>query len=645
MAAEDERPNGRRGPRRPVITRRQMIGTLTSGGMIAAAGCSGAPDDAESDDGGDGSESEPAADLPSVELLNEDGEQVELTIVYDSGSSLSEQVVEQIQGDLERIGIALNLEGSPDLRQEWGSEPLPDEDPEEFEWGPTGNNAGPPDKTRMIGDWDLFWGIGGNAYPRTPSETDAFFTRDGTANTFGYVPSADHASLYTEARRELDEEARKDIFSEIFGNVSEDLPINVISFSPDYWGFRQDINTAPEFNEFGSELSTINRYRDDQEVSGDYIRFETEPLRNLYPPEITFTNDALRLGLMVDGAYTVDTEDEVVPLWLDIDDPGDDGQVYVCTLRDNLQWGTDADGNGYGQMTAEDWVFQIEFVHGVADDAPDQWNEETPPSARIGDFETVENVEQTGELEFQLELGEIDPVFPLRPVMWGADCLPKALYEQYMPDANALRQSGEIQEFTWTGNLGPYTLADRTPGEAGSFTGARNPEYYMREHTEDSNVQVMDDAWADAPYFERYQFDNEEETATAVERFREGEGDAFQLPSENVAEFRQSVESVRVEDTPSPFITYLPFNMRANGHPLVSQQPGREAVSLVIDKVRISEDIARGLTTPAVSWQPEWSRFYDEEAVTAYGIDVTEDDVREAREALDGLDAYTIEEV
>lgn len=623
--------------RRP--RRRQVLGALGAGATLGLSGCAGLFGEQPVDETG----SDPAADLSDVTLFA-DGEQVSLTIVYDSGSSLSEQVVNQLQSDVAQVGISLELEGSPDLREAWGSEPLPDENPDEFEWGPLGNNAGPPERTRTRGDWDLFWGIGGNAYPRTPSQTDAFFTRDGAANTFGYVPSADHRSLYAEAQQALDEQRRRELFSEIFGNVSEDLPVNVMSFSPDYWGFREDINTAPTFNEFGAEPSTPNRYRGDQSVSGDYIQLVTEALRNLYPPEITFTNDLQRIALLADGAYTIDTNDEVVPLWLDIDDPDDDGEVYVCTLRDNLQWGTDADGNDYGQMTAEDWVFQLESVFGVADDAADQWNEETPPSAQIGDFEAVENVTATGELEFQLELTDTDPVFPLRPVMWGELCLPKALYEQYMPDADALRQSPEIQEFTWTGNLGPYTFENRTPGEAGSFTGARNTDYYMRDHTTESNVQAMDEAWAEAPYFERYQLDTEEETSTATERFREGEGDAYQLPSENVQEFRETVESVRVEETPSPFITYLPFNMRANGHPLLKEQAGREAFALVIDKVRISEDIARGLTTPAISWQPEWSQYYDEDAVTAYGIDVTEDDIREARNLLDGLDGYSVEE-
>lgn len=623
-----------RGPRS--VDRRRLLATIGGGTIAGFAGCLGGTDDE-----GNGSDSTPDGD---VTLFGPDGEAVELTLAFDPGSANGPDIAQQIRTDLDQLGIDVAFMEDPDPLQLFNSEPLPDADPDEFDWGPIARNAGPPERTRTVEDWDLHLGVGGNTFPRTPGETSTFWTRDGPVNAFGYVPSENHNELYAEARRETDEARRIERFADIFANLTRDAAANFLSQSLDYAAFREDIHTAPAFNEFGAELSQINRYRDTQDVSGDYVNLGTTQLQTAYPPEADDTASGLRLGLVTDGSYALGTDDEVVPLHLDIEDTGD-AQVYVCTLRDNLEWGTDADGNSYGRFTAEDYVFHLEFVHGVAgEEAEDFWDESSPPSADVPDFRTVENVEQTGELEFQLELASVDPAFPQRPIMWGDECLPMELYEQYAPDAQALRQSDEVQEFTWTGNLGPYTFRSRTPGVAGDFIASRNEDYYMREHTEDSNVRVMDDAWADAPYFNDYQIDIEEETSTVVERMRSGEGDTLGLPTDNVEEFRQAVDGVRVEETPSPFISMLIYNMRSNGADLLKTVGGRQAVSMVIDKEVISEDIQRGLTEPAVTWQPTWSRFYDDSEAIAYGIDVTEETVIEARDRLRGLDGFELDE-
>ena len=615
-------------------SRRHVLRAMGAGAIVGVAGCLG-----EDDDGDDG---DPDEELPEVALYDEAGERVSLTLTYDPGSANGPDIATQIRRDLGRIGIDVEFSEEPNVLQVLDSEPLDDADPDGFEWGPVGRNAGPPDETRVVGDWDLLIGIGGNTFPRTPGNTDTFWTRDGPANAFGYVPSADHRVLYDEATVEPDDDRRRELFGELFANLTQDAAANFLSQSFDHVAFREGINTAPAFNEFGAELSTINRYRGERTVSGDFVSLGSTPSQTSYPPEADDTASGARLDLVTDGSYDVDPDNEIVPLHMDVEDAGG-GQVFVCTLRDNLEWGTDADGDAYGAFTAEDYVFHLEYVHGVADDAADLW-EGSPPSADVPDFEVVENVERTGTYEFQIELVGPDPSFPLRPILWGDQCLPMELYETYAPDATALRESTEIGEFTWTGNLGPYTFEDRTAGVAGDFTVSRNPDYYMREHVEASNVQVMDDAWAEAPYFERYRIDIEDETSTVVERMRAGEGDTLTLPTENVEEFRQAVEDVRVEETPSPFISMLNFNMRANGHPLLDETEGRQAICMVVDKATISEEIQRGLTEPAVTWQPTWSAFYDDGEAIEYGLDVTADVVREARETLRELDGFELED-
>ncbi|WP_299267393.1 ABC transporter substrate-binding protein [Halorientalis sp.] len=618
-------------------SRRKLLQGLGVAGTASLAGCPALF-------GGDGSD---GLDVEPVELYGPSGERVTPTLYYQADDPQSQSIAQQVKNNLANIGVDLQLESRPRnqlLAEDFASEPLPDENPAAFEYGPVGRNAGPPDRTRTTGDWDMLIGIVANSYPRTPDNTDSFWTRDGQANAYGYVPSTDHESLYAEFGSTTDPDEQQAALNEVFGNLSEDLPGNFLSQSKEYFAFRENINTSEEFTDFGYTKGTLNRYRDQQSVGQDFVWISTTPLTNLFVPEIDDGNSTRRFGLVSDPTYDVTPDNEIYPLLMDAEDAGD-SQVFVFTLRDNLQFGTDAEGNDYGQMTAEDWVYQTRFVHGVADDASDRWNEQTPPSAQIGDYEQIERVEQTGELEFQVELPEPDPVFLFRPVLWGAYCLPKAFYEAYAPDAQAARQAEEITQLTWTGNLGPYSFESRTSGVAGSFTASRNDDYYMRDHVTDSNVRTVDDGWADAPFFERYQFDNESDQSVATERFRNGDGSLYIPPSDAVEEFRQSVDDVRVEGKQFPFISVMFFNQRSNGDTLTRTRAGRQASALVVDKETISNEIQRGLTTPTSTFQPTWSEYYNEDAVTEYGIGVTEEDVRQARDLLRESEPFSVESV
>ena len=395
-------------------------------------------------------------------------------------------------------------------------------------------------------------------------------------------------------------------------------------------------------------------------VGGDLITFSTTPLSEVYLPEQDDDNSANRTSLLSDPTYALDTSNEVVPMLMDMSvDDTSNNDVYVCNLRDNIQYGAD-----FGQMTADDVVYQLEFVDGVADSLEDrqngeyptaagEWNEETPPSSALQDFNVVENVEKTGNLQVQIELAEPDPRFQLRSVMWGHDILPQALYEKYAPDAQALRESDEVTGFTWQGNLGPYDFEDRTPGVTGSFTATRSDSYYMRDHVEDSNVVAMADLdsedaggqfWEFSPYFDTYQYDVEQENAVYIGRFKAGEGDVGALPTKYVEEFRQAVDDVRVEEAQTPFIEFVFFNQRSNGSPLTRSKTGRKAISEVINKTVITEQIDRGLAEPAVTHHPTWGPLYDEEAVTQWGIDVTDEDRQNARDRLRNDSDFILED-
>ena len=379
-----------------------------------------------------------------------------------------------------------------------------------------------------------------------------------------------------------------------------------------------------------------------REPNGDYTVLTGARPQTFYPPEADDTGSGAVIGTVLDYSYGLTTANEVYPLLMDFQQ-SDSADVYVGTLRDNLEWGADVDGNSYGSFTAEDVVFQYEFVDGVAgSEATDFWDEDVSPSS--ADVSMIENVEQTGELEYQVELVNPAPSFQFNPASWARYYLPKGLYEQYAPSAQGLRQSDEVQTFSYAGNVGAYDYVNDTSGQSGSVLFERSDQYYMRDHVSDSNVMEMGEAWSNAPYFFTVLRDREGETATLNERWRSGEGDSLGLDTDVVEEFRQR-DDTRVEGTLGPFISFAFFNQRANGHPLLKTVEGRTAIADVVDKRTITDEIQRGLAgPPATTHQPRWSEFYDDSQVVARGLDITEETVANARDRIDGLSDFSVEE-
>jgi len=586
------------------------------------------------DDGGNGDDV--PDELPEVETIGPDGEQVTLSLMHDPSDQTDPDIAASVQDDLSRIGINVELLESSNILSELASEPNEDANPDEFEYGPIGRNAGPPEKTRVVNDWDMLIGIGGNSRPRNPLATETFWVPDGAVNAYGFVDE-EMQNLYNQANETIDREERVDILAQIFGRLTEQCPANFHSEDESWTAFRPDINTGPGFNEFGFEGAVYERYRGEQTVGDDYVVLTSGQPQTFYPPGADDTSSGAVIGNVADIAYALTAQNEQVPQTISIENTGD-SQVWVCTVRDNIQFGAD-----FGQCTAEDWVYQINNIYGLEGNP---FNEETPPSAYSDTWpDQVDNVEQTSEFEFQIELPSPDPDFFLRPLLRNRYILPMGLYEKYAPDAEALRQSSEVQNFSWTGNVGPYTYESDTPGDAGDVIFSRNDDYYMRDHVEESNVEVMDDGYANAPYFETLLRDREPEQATLFNRWREGDGDSVGVTTENVEEFQQR-DDTRMESSLGPFISSMFFNMRSNGNPLLDTADGRFAVCQAINKETITEQIQRGLAgPPAATWQPRWSEFFDASQATLHGIDLDNSDIQNAREIIQGLDGFSVEEV
>lgn len=335
------------------------------------------------------------------------------------------------------------------------------------------------------------------------------------------------------------------------------------------------------------------------EVQGTFINGSSTDARTMYHVGNADGNTDARIGLILDGAYTLTDDREVFPLWLDIENTGD-SQVYVCTLRDNLQWGA-----GYGQMTADDWVYHIQEVHQGG------W----AGSAAAGQWAGI-NVEETGNLEFQVELPQPNADFPFEPPMWGAYCLPRGLTEQYASDEDVegIQQDEEIQTIAYGGNLGPYTWD--TWNRESEFRAARNDEYYMRE------IDALPEEWSKAPYFEENVYRVIEEESTRLQALRQGEITSSSIPLDRIEEF-DSEDGLDVYSIPQPYMSMLVYNQRANGWDGLRVKEVRQALSMAVDKSVIVEQILRGNAEFSFTFQPQWSEWYDDSQVTEFGFEDT----------------------
>lgn len=592
--------------------------------MIGLAGCGGdgggdtdtpTPEQTEADDDVLGDDTPTDTPTPTPEppetdtperlgdtLVGPEGEQVTLQLVYATGTGTTEtqmQLVQQLYG---QVGINVELTGTQfnSMLANYAQNKTEDMSQDDATF-----NAGTRDESTSAREWDLMGGIGFNSYPRTPPTIRSFWADErkagATTNFYGYRPSTEVAPLIDEAASATDPDVTQENLAQVFGILSEDQPVNFMTFSTVISGFRNDVSGFTEEDvgpSFGFDDQTWY-FGNDASVGGTYITGDSTGATTLNHIQISDQPSANRVALTMDGAYTLNNENEVVPRWVEDYDVKDGQQTYEFFLRDNLQWGAD-----FGQMTADDWVYWIQEVH----QAEDNWAGDTNQSNYFRNEEPIP-VEKTGDLSFEFQLSEPDPFFLQRPIMWGEYCMPQGLLEEYRDAENGgqgLNEDDRVQELAYTGNLGPYEFErwDRNS----VFVATRNDEYYARNTVFDGDV----------PYFEEEQYQVFGEEATRLSALEAGDITTTGLPADDVQRFVDNDE-ITVVRTPDPFCGMLVYNQRANGWEQLRNQQVRQALSMAVNKVTIAEDILRGNARIAYTHQPEYSDWYDESQVTRFG--------------------------
>jgi len=345
----------------------------------------------------------------------------------------------------------------------------------------------------------------------------------------------------------------------------------------------------------------------DRSIDGTYVSASSVDAQSLNWLTIADATSGSYVTATLDGTWAIKPNREIFPLWADYST--DDGRVYEIELRENLEWGA-----GYGQMTAEDWVYMIKNVFQAQPNwsgypNADSWFRTNPESGQLEPLP----VERTGTRTFEIRLFEVDPSFPFKPVLWRQQCIPKGILEKYVPnqDTEGLKQDEELNTLAYTGNLGPYTY-DQWERSA-RYTVTRNDDYYLKD------VEGVPERFTEAPYFDQQVVRVISEESTRLGALESGEVDSAGIPPDKASRF-ENLPNVNVNVTPQPYARLIVYNMRANGWEPFRSKAVRRALAFAVDKETVVGNVLRGYADVAQTMQPKWSQWYDDSRVEEFGV-------------------------
>lgn len=362
-----------------------------------------------------------------------------------------------------------------------------------------------------------------------------------------------------------------------------------------------DSPTETEGDAMGEDTPTPEGEVEIPEVGGTYNTVSSSPVDTLNPLYNTENGAGTLIGYALDMGYTFGPGNEVIPQLYDLT-TDDGGKVWTAKVRENLEFGA-----GYGQVTAEDFVYLVQEVH----------QSEWASTAAQNSWPSEVTIEQTGEFEFQIELPSANLLYPQTydPLLYP---IPKDLLKPYVDEENdkGLQEDQELLELEFTGNLGAYTLEEwnRSSGQ----TYSRNEDYYMQEATD------INQLFENAPYFETLESRVVQEQASRLGALETGETDYAAVPPERVEEF-DSLDNVNVYLIPQPYNEVCVYNMRENGWNagpgnLFREKKFRQGLGCAVDKQALVEGVFRGYANIEYTWQPRWSTWYPSDAdVPEYG--------------------------
>ena len=193
-------------------------------------------------------------------FVGPDGTQVELTFVTRSDIQTGQLVASFMRKQFEDAGFSVTVKGLPFSKilgtyfaNSVANNPNYDGKPD---WGPvTDFNGGPWNQAVSTEPWDLVYGVGSNTGAYAPWQTvRAFITERGAFNAFGYHTDAfDFQSAIDSAASAATKAEATAALEDMFGFLSEDLPLLWTRNNHRILGFRESVSGLPPVKNFFSQ--------------------------------------------------------------------------------------------------------------------------------------------------------------------------------------------------------------------------------------------------------------------------------------------------------------------------------------------------------------------------------------------------------
>ncbi len=316
-----------------------------------------------------------------------------------------------------------------------------------------------------------------------------------------------------------------------------------------------------------------------------------------------------RAELVMDLGYirTGPEYDNILPLWFeDIEVEQPVNQVDI-KLRENLKF-----GEGYGELTAEDYLWCIDNIW-KADWASFAYTNEF----YVGKDDEPIQFEKVDKYTIRETIPSSRPFFPYNEPLSYQFPIPKEIAEPYVKnqDAEGLEKDDAIMKATFNGNLGPWDLKNWTQQSVMEFE--RADEYYLRKWAkEDDRVPEV---FAEAPFFDEYHFQYFDKEQTARQALQADEIDTSYIPSTKVSSYKKK-DGLKLYKNPyRSWSGYLGINHRANGWSQLRNKKVRHAMAHIYNNEFIVENILKGRAGVQNTLYPTWGTYSPDEATTFDG--------------------------
>ncbi len=323
--------------------------------------------------------------------------------------------------------------------------------------------------------------------------------------------------------------------------------------------------------------------------------------------------DSLTTYLASYDAYTREFEPELATFEVEVNEEADTLRV-IYTLRDDLFWTTpDSDPESWVPVTADDIVFWYDEIEGDPDlqlpGYPGQFVDMPDGSqARV----TVEKIDNR-TVAFNFPRIVANPILQSNMTVW-----PQYIYEPAKRDGGVegvLNVHSVDTDVTTIPSVGPYHIVEYTPGVR--VVMQRNPNYWK-----------TDDAGTGLPYVERIIYRIVPDDNTEYLLFREGTKDAHSVRPEQLEELL-GVENPDYtvynggESLGSGFFVFNqnPENLDPVKFSWFTQTEFRQAMSSLLNRPRIAQQVYRGLAAPAEYFAATANMYFDPDIKLEYTYD------------------------